>query len=83
MIVSELISIILAVLFTVILTVRYKITREGNFFVYLFERGMGVYFLKFFSMMFILAVIVYWLKFFIGEINIGEVDWSFLNYKVF
>jgi len=82
MIVSELISIIVAVLFMVILIVRYRITKEANFFVYLFERGIGGWFLKFFSLYFILAVISHWFAFFIGDIKL-EIDWSFLNYKVF
>lgn len=83
MTVLDLILTFLAVFLAATLFVRYKKSGETNYIMYIFDRrGIITYLLKMFSMVLILLVIIFWIQFLFGKINI-EIDWSFLNYKVF
>lgn len=79
MILGDFILTLLAIVFPTVLVIRYRISKERHFLAYIFERGIGKYFAKFFAIVYVFYILIYWLRI---CINTLELNLDFLYYKL-
>lgn len=58
MLLGDFIMYLLAVFIPIFLLVRYKVTKEDSFIDYIFGRGLVKYFIKGFSIVYVLTIII-------------------------
>lgn len=79
MILGDFILTLLAIIFLVILVIRWKVTREDSFYDYIFCRGFFKYILKSFAIIYIALIIVAW----IGVYSESHpINMDFIYYKL-